>query len=201
MKPEHAEAKRPVLVGAPCPANYSGITAPVVLPLVIDAPGSRQVSTSANKRPQSSLLVRDHRYLDVRRILFRTVDSLNSLLIIGRLCFENVWHVFLRVAINDREPGALDLHHDAVAFLEHVIVGVEINRKGSDLIGDDGLEGMTESYGPEPHPVLDELVSVCVPDVTPRPSNEDARRFFRILIDALRIRVAPTWNDSTQSPL
>ena len=34
------------------------------------------------------------------------------------LGFENVVHVLLRVAVNQRKPGALDVHHDPVPLLE-----------------------------------------------------------------------------------
>ena len=38
---------------------------------------------------------------------------------------EDIRHEALRVAIDQREPGALDLHHDPVARTEHVIVAGE----------------------------------------------------------------------------
>ncbi|MGV2341158.1 MAG UNVERIFIED_CONTAM: hypothetical protein LVR18_46615 [Planctomycetaceae bacterium] len=37
---------------------------------------------------------------------------------IFRLRKVNVWHILLRVAIHQREPGTLNLNHDAVPFLE-----------------------------------------------------------------------------------
>ena len=40
-------------------------------------------------------------------------------------CFENVWHKGLRISINDREPGALYLDQDAMAFLERVVLCVQ----------------------------------------------------------------------------
>jgi len=58
------------------------------------------------------------------------LNVLGGLLVVGLLGLENVGYELLRVAIVHGEPGALHLHHDAVAFLEDVIRGVQIDRKG-----------------------------------------------------------------------
>lgn len=49
------------------------------------------------------------------------IDALFCFDEITILCRENIGHVFLRIAIDQREPGALDLDHDPVAFSEPVV--------------------------------------------------------------------------------
>ena len=44
------------------------------------------------------------------------------------LGLEDVRHERLRVAVDQGEPGALDLHHDLVPLLEAVIVPVQVDR-------------------------------------------------------------------------
>ena len=51
-----------------------------------------------------------------------TKDTLRSRLIIGILCFENVRHEFLWIAIVDWKPCALHLHHYAMSFQKAVVV-------------------------------------------------------------------------------
>src|SRR5262249_35528838 len=64
---------------------------------------------------------------------------LRRLLIVRGLRFEDVAHEFLRVAVIEREPSALDLHHDAVTFLEYVIRGVQVYGKRRDGVWRDWL--------------------------------------------------------------
>jgi hypothetical protein len=49
--------------------------------------------------------------------------------------------------------------------------------------------GVTERDGAQAHAVLDELVTVCVPDVRALPANENARRLDRKLVGPFRIGV------------
>src|SRR6187402_185938 len=65
----------------------------------------------------------------MRRLLARSKYPLRGLLKIGILCEEDIRHELLRIAVDEREPGALHLDHDPVSFLEHVVVGRE-----SDLV-------------------------------------------------------------------
>src|ERR1700676_141092 len=67
-------------------------------------------------------------------ILVRTINGLGGLLIVSLLCFENIGYKFLRVAIVEREPGALHLDHHAMTFLEDVICGVQAHGERRDLI-------------------------------------------------------------------
>src|SRR6266852_8581890 len=82
---------------------------------------------------------RQERERDARRILLRAVDSLRGFLKVGLLGFENIGNKFLRVAVDDREPSALDLHHNAVSLLENVVRGVQINGEKRDCIRRDGF--------------------------------------------------------------
>ncbi len=56
-----------------------------------------------------------------------SVDALRGRDEVGRLREKDVRHELLRVPIDDREPGALHLHHDAVPGLKRVIVGGKRN--------------------------------------------------------------------------
>ena len=47
---------------------------------------------------------------------------------------KDVIHKRLWVAIIEREPTALDLHHDSVALKEGVVVGVQIDFVFNDLV-------------------------------------------------------------------
>src|SRR5712692_8192846 len=73
----------------------------------------------------SSLLAprrcRKHRNFDTRRKARRAINSLRRLPVVGLLRFKDIRHEHLRVAIDNRKPAALHLHHDMVPFLENVI--------------------------------------------------------------------------------
>src|SRR6185312_15538117 len=56
---------------------------------------------------------RDHRHFDRARLLGRVPDSLRRLDIVAGLREQDVGHVALRVAVVERKPARLDLHHDA----------------------------------------------------------------------------------------
>src|SRR5579864_5396618 len=74
----------------------------------------------------------------------RAVDALPRPLEITVLGLKNVGHIFLRVAVDQREPGAVDLHHDAVAFPEAVMVPVQVDGVFVHFFGDDRL-GLLEA--------------------------------------------------------
>ena len=65
-----------------------------------------------------------NRDFDARRKTLGAINALGGLLVVGLLRLKNIGNEFLRVAVNDGKPGALHLHHDAVAFLEDVVCGV-----------------------------------------------------------------------------
>src|SRR5258708_1211832 len=103
-------------------------------------PCLRQPGLSGRPRmPISSLLTcrQDHDFY-AGRILLRAVDGLRGFLVVGFLGFENIGHEFLRVAVVQREPSALYLHHDAVAFFEDVVGGVQVYGEWRNLIWRDG---------------------------------------------------------------
>jgi len=56
------------------------------------------------------------------------VHTLACSLIVRRLGIEDIGNESLRVAIDQREPGALDLHKDLVPLLEAVIGPVKVDR-------------------------------------------------------------------------
>ena len=61
-----------------------------------------------------------HRQHNSRRILRRVIDTFSRFL---KICIRTqlvIRHELLRVARDQREPGALHLYNDAVAFLEGV---------------------------------------------------------------------------------
>ena len=62
------------------------------------------------------------------------VDVLRSLLKILRLGIGNI-HEFLRVPVNQRKPGALNLHHDAMAATKRVVDAGQIEVNLGGLVG------------------------------------------------------------------
>lgn len=74
---------------------------------------------------RAPLLIFHDRKRNVRRILFRTIDLVSSDLKIFRLRIENIWNKRLRISINYRKPGALDLNHDAMIFQKAVILSMQ----------------------------------------------------------------------------
>ena len=63
----------------------------------------------------------NHRQLDEARLLRGVVDALGGLTIVGRLGPEDIGHERLRVAVVQREPARLDLHHDPMPRQEDVV--------------------------------------------------------------------------------
>src|SRR6266704_3790440 len=61
-----------------------------------------------------------HRQNNARRIRCRVIDALGCFLKVSISAQLVVGQILLRVACDQREPGALDLHHDAMALLESV---------------------------------------------------------------------------------
>src|SRR5258707_14000832 len=69
----------------------------------------------------------DHRQHQVRWHGWRAEYALGCWNIIGCCRPVNTGHEFLRIAVYDREPGGLYLHHQAVAFKKSIIVITERN--------------------------------------------------------------------------
>src|SRR5438445_10631401 len=115
-------------------------------------PALRRVMVDINS-PSADLFSgrfrRQNRNLYVRRKPLRTKTPLCGFLIVGFFGFENVGHELLRIAVDDGKPCALHLHHDAVALLEDVIRGMEIDDERRYLSGNDGL-GLFERFAEAP---------------------------------------------------
>src|SRR6185312_3655023 len=78
----------------------------------------------------AGLLARHHRQLDVAGLPGRVVNALRGLDVVRRLGEEDVRHVGLRIAVVEREPARLHLHHDAVAGAEHVVCRGQLEAVG-----------------------------------------------------------------------
>ena len=75
-------------------------------------------------RTTPSVLLRPpEREFDEACLARRMVDALRGLFIILRVCQENVRNECLRIAVVERKPGGLDLHHHAVARKKDVVRG------------------------------------------------------------------------------
>ena len=68
-----------------------------------------------------------NRDIQARRISRGPMNALSRGLEIAFLRVEDVVHKLLRIAVIQRKPGALYLHHDSVTFPEAIIVAVQIN--------------------------------------------------------------------------
>ena len=104
---------------AACVAHLSGLPEKTHVPST--ASHNRPFGESSVARGRSR---RKNGNFDARRKPFRTVDALRGLLVVGFLRLKNVGNEFLRVAVDNGKPGALHLHHDAMAFLEHMVCRV-----------------------------------------------------------------------------
>ena len=62
-----------------------------------------------------------HWQQDIRGLGRRAVDPLRGLdeILFRRLI--DTWNEFLWIPVNQREPGGLDLHYDAMSLAEHVV--------------------------------------------------------------------------------
>ena len=107
------------------------------------------------------LLHRQHLHADMRRILRRTIDTLSRRLEVAVAGLEYVRHIFLRVAIDQRKPGALHLHHDLVPLAKTVMTPVQIDRVFVDLIGNDrfGFRKTLAKTGPHRLAADEQLVA------------------------------------------
>src|ERR1700687_5586456 len=76
-------------------------------------------SASANRAVPSALS--DHRQIDETRRAPGMKDPLRGLAVVSGPGEENVRYVGLWVAVVEREPARLDLHHDAVARQKHMV--------------------------------------------------------------------------------
>src|SRR6266404_8642520 len=75
------------------------------------------------------------RDLDARRVPGGVPDAMSLGPKIRRLRPEDVGDAGLRVAVVQREPGALDLHHDLVAPLERIGLLVQVHREVERGVG------------------------------------------------------------------
>src|SRR5580692_5140041 len=87
----------------------------------------------------------DQREFDEAGIAGAMVNALSGFAIVGRLGPEDVGDEGLRVAVVEREPARLDLHHDAMAGEEDVVGVGEIEAIKKRFIGGDGL-GSFEAF-------------------------------------------------------
>ena len=69
------------------------------------------------------------------------IYALRRLAVIPRLGPENIRHECLRIAVVERKPARLDLHHDAMARQEDVIRRGQGEAIEQRLVGGDGLGG------------------------------------------------------------
>ena len=69
------------------------------------------------------------------------VDPLRSLLVVAGFGPEDIGYEGLRIAVIEREPAGLDLHHDAVAGQEDVIRIWQRELVRQRLVGLDGAGG------------------------------------------------------------
>src|SRR5262249_40607811 len=76
--------------------------------------------TDRPRNVSTTLASRDQMHLEPRRMLRRVVDLLRGFLEVARTRRVDV-DKLLRVAVDEREPGALDLHHDAVPGAKRVV--------------------------------------------------------------------------------
>src|SRR5436309_15833281 len=91
---------------------------------------------------------REYGNFHARREAFRAINALGGFLVVRFLGCKNVRDEFLRVAVDEGNPGTLHLNHDAVAFLEHMVRGVQIDLERRDHAGRDRLrrfEGVAEA--------------------------------------------------------
>src|SRR2546430_7928014 len=77
--------------------------------------------------------------LHIGRILRRAVPAMQSRLVVLRARLEDVGHEGLRIPVVQREPAALDLNHDAVAFSERVRLLVQVHGERLDRVRRDRL--------------------------------------------------------------
>src|SRR5438876_9520485 len=98
-----------------------------------------RVIIPASRTPSGArrLLSLDDRQLDEARLPGRVVDPLGRLPIVLRLRPEDAGHERLRIAVVEREPARLDLHHHAMPGPEHVVRVGQGEAVGEWLAGGD----------------------------------------------------------------
>src|SRR5271154_2853920 len=67
------------------------------------------------------------------------IDVLRGLLVVALFGFENIGYKLLRVAIVEREPSALHLHHDAMTLFKDVVRGVKVDGERRYFARSDGF--------------------------------------------------------------
>ena len=72
-------------------------------------------------------------------ILIGKINGLCGFDEIAVFCLVNIRHKLLWITINNREPTALDLHHQAMAFFENMIHLVQTNHKFFRFVWNQGL--------------------------------------------------------------
>ncbi len=81
----------------------------------------------------------DNRKLHTRGRRRRPIDLLRRHLKIPFLRVEYIRHELLRVAVDDREPGALYLYHYLMALFKYVISSMQVDSISFYLAGSYGL--------------------------------------------------------------
>ena len=70
-----------------------------------------------------------YRQFNITGILLITINSLSCFYEIRFFCFKNIGHIFLRVAVNNRKSGTLNLYHNTMTGFESVVNIVQVNHK------------------------------------------------------------------------
>ena len=84
---------------------------------------------------RKELLSRSHQWqLDEAGVFRRVIDFLRSLAIVGWFRPEDAPHKSLRVAVIQREPARVHLHHDLVAGQEDAVCGWQLESVEKRLI-------------------------------------------------------------------
>src|SRR5690242_21555778 len=86
------------------------------------------------------LRVFHQRQLNKAGLIRGVVNTLCGFVVVGGLGPENIGHKGLRIAVVEREPARLDLHHDAVARKENMIRGREIKFVEKWFVRGEGLD-------------------------------------------------------------
>jgi hypothetical protein len=87
----------------------------------------RAIGPTTRRAAPAGVVFSGHRDLDARGLGRRAVHAVRRRAEVPGRRLEDVRHERLRVAVDDREPRALDLDHDPVAALERVVLGVQAN--------------------------------------------------------------------------
>src|SRR5450759_5007805 len=85
------------------------------------AEAASRTSSGRTRRLMPRSRRRHERELDEARLVRSMVDALNGFPVIPRLRPEDVRHERLWIAVVEREPGRLHLHHDPVTRKEDVV--------------------------------------------------------------------------------